>query len=249
MALQLWGLIGILLIVGLIVSIILGKIKYFLPLSLFKTAHSSASMGLLVNYNIYNAPEAVKQGPDIPYFPIAIGTIVFCLAMLSLFINKLSNRSINLPVRLRWLWFSCGAVILGIGAFLATAALYSPNLFGYGRTPLPGLACYFWLPFITVASPIFYKVSRMNADTSPNVMRYVVFLVACYSIIITMGLSLIMRQAILVTKISYVYWGAIITLGLLPPSLVILGIAKDYLPLGVVGQSSSAPSISKNIEE
>jgi len=232
MASQLWGLIGILLIVGIIVSLILGKIKYFLPLSLFKTAHSSANIGLLLIYKkIYNVPEAIKQGPDIPYFPIVIGAIIFCLAILSLFINKFSNRSLNLPVRFKWLWFIYGTVILGIGAFLATAALYAPNLFGYDRTPLPGLACLFWFPTITIACFILYKVSRMNSDASPNLMRYVVFLVACYSIMITMGLSLIMREAILRTKISYAFWGAIITLGLLPPSLVILGIAKDYLPL------------------
>ena len=245
-ALELWALIGLLLIIGLIVSLILWKIKYFLPLSLSITAHSSAGVGLLGN--LYDAPEAIKQGPDIPYFSIVIGAIIFCLAIFSLFINKFSNRSPNLPVRFRWLWLIGGLVISWIGAFLAMAALYSPILFGYGRAPLPDLACYFWFPFITVASIIFYRVSRMNADTSPNLMRYVVFFVACHSLMETMSISLIMRKAILATKISYTYWGAIITLGLLPPSLVLLGIAKDYLPWRAVEQASSTPTISQGIE-
>jgi hypothetical protein len=248
MALQLWGLIGILLFVGLIISLILWKIDYFLSLSLFKTAHSSASISLLAGYDLYHAPNAIKYEPDIPYLPIIIGVIICCLAIVSIYIKNFFNGYPNLPFRFRWLWLTCGLVFLWIGEFLTIAALYSPILFSHNQTPLPGLACYIWLPVVTIVSLIFFPISRMNADSSPNFMRCVVFLVACSCILSTFSISLIMRKAILVTKISYTFWGAIITLGLLPPSLVILGIAKDYLPLRPVDQSSSVPTINQEIE-
>jgi len=229
---QLWGLIGFLLIGGIIVSLILRKIKLFLSLFLFKISHSSCHITYLISHKKYNVPEAIQQGPDISYFPLAIAAIIFCFAILSIFINKLSPRSPNRPVRFRWVWLLFGAVIVMIGSFLSWAALYSPKILGYDLVPLPGLACLFWLPSVTIASPIFYKVSRMNSDAYPNLMRYVVFLFICSSLLGgTLSLSLTMIYAILGTKISYAFWGAINTLGLLPPSLVILGIAKDYLPL------------------
>jgi hypothetical protein len=249
LALELWGLIGILLYVGLVISLILWKIKYFLPASLFKTAHASVGVGLWGDYKLSHAPETIKQGPDIPYFPMAVGAIIFGLAVLSIFINKFSERSPNLPVRCRWLWLIGGVFVSGIGMFPAMAALYSPILFGYAGTPQPRLACYFWLPFVALASLIFYRVSRMNAERYPNLMRYVVFFIACQMLMGTMSLSLIMREAMLVNRISYVYWGATVTLGLIPPSLVILGIAKDFIPLASSGQSSADPETVKGIDE
>ena len=174
----------------------------------------------------------MQEGPDIYYFPLLISAIILSLAVVCFFIDKLSVRSSNRPVRFRWVWFLFGALISVVGIILSFAALYSPKIFGYDSAPLPGLACLFWLPSITIASPIFYKVSRMNSEAYPNLMRYVVFLYMCHSLLAgTLSLSLIMIYAILGTKISYAFWGAIITLGFLPPSLVILGIAKDYLPL------------------
>ena len=229
---QLWGLIGFLLIGGLIVSLILKKIKLFLCLFLFKISHSSCNISYLISHQIYNVPEATQQGPDIYYFPLVISAIIICLGIVCFFIDKLFARSSNRPVRFRWVWFLFGALISVVGIILSFTALYSPKVFGYDSAPLPGLACLFWLPSIIIASPIFYKVSRMNSEAYPNLMRYVVFLYMCQSLLAgTMSLSLIMIYAILGTKISYAFWGAIITLGFLPPSLVILGIAKDYLPL------------------
>ena len=229
---QLWGLIGFLLIGGLIVSLILKKINLFLCLVLLKISHSSCHISYLISHKKYNVPEATQQGPDIYYFPLLIAAIIFCLAIVCFFIDKLSARSYNRPVRLRWIWLLFGVLIPVVGSMLSLTALYNPKLFGYDAAPLPGLACLFWLPSVTIASPIFYKVSRMNSEASPNLMRYLVFMLACQSLLGgTLSLSLIMIYAILGTKISYAFWGAIITLGLLPPSLIILGIAKDYLPL------------------
>jgi hypothetical protein len=227
-----WALIGFLLIGGIIVSLILRKIKLFLSLFLVKISHSSCYITYLISHKKYNVPEAIQQGQDITYLPLTIGAIIFCFAILSIFINKLAGKSPNRPVRFRWIWFLVGVVIVSVGIFLSMGTLYAPKLFRYDSGPLPGLACLFWLPAITMASPIFYKVSRMNSDSHPNLMRYVVFLYTCASLLSgTMSLSLIMIYAILGTKISYIFWGALITVGFLPPSLIILGIAKDYLPL------------------
>jgi hypothetical protein len=113
--------------------------------------------------------------------------------------------------------------------------------------PLPGLASLFWISFISMASFIFYRVSKMNSEFRPNLMRYVVFLLGYPTPIYTLVISLILIYS-MPTKISYVFWAAIISLGFLPPSLLMLGIAKDHLPVCRATQANSIPDVKQSLE-
>jgi len=186
------------------------------------------------------------MGPDISYFPILIGVLIFGIAILCLFIDKISLRTPNRPLKFRWIWLIVSEIVVIAGLGLALLSIYKPNTFGY-ETCLPGLSCLFWLFFITISSLIFYKVSKMNSEAYPNLMRYVVFLFAYPTPVYTLILSLILVYSI-PSKISYVFWAALVTLSFLPPSLVMLGIAKDHLPRRIFERSSSTPIINKGIE-
>jgi hypothetical protein len=231
MAMMLLSLISLLLLLGTIIFLILKKFKIFTSLSLFYVAAFCANLKFR---KFYPMPGPAPQVTDVIYFPIIIATIILCLGILCLFINKLAARSPNRPVRFRWLWFAGGAVILMFGNLFAMAALHlpfnAPKILG--PEPLPGWSCLILLLVYTVVSLIFYRVSQMNSEAYPNFMRYLVFLVALHSIIGTEFFSLVMLgKPMYGPRIFYPFWGAIITLAFLPPSLLILGIAKDHLPL------------------
>jgi len=239
-------LISLLIFGAIIILFILGKLKVFTSLSLFLSAGYSFVVGLIL---IFTLPEIlktrIKQGPDIPYFPIVIGIIIVVLAILCLFIDKLSTRSPNRPPRFRWIWLVSGEAILITGLGLALFALYAHKNFGYSM-PLPALTFLFWFSFSVIAYLIFYKASRMNSEAYPNLMRYVVFLFTYLNLLYTLILSLILIYSG-PTKISYVFWAALITLGFLPPSLVMLGLTKDHLPVGIL-EAPISPNQIKNIE-
>jgi len=204
-------------------------IKLFSSISLVLFASYSVFIGLLLFYYSKVVKGRIKMGMDIPYFPIVIGLIIFCLAIWCLFIKKIPARAENRPSAFRWIWLFLAVVILYAGFCLTLIAIFKPNAFGYSEGALPGLASLFWLSSIVVSILIFYKVSTMNSEAYPNLMRYVVFVLTFLTPTYTLILSLILVYSI-PGKISYVFWAAIISFGSLPTSLAILGIARDYFP-------------------
>jgi len=236
-----WGIILFFLIAG--------KIKIFAALAILQYSFYSFMVGLALFFKLAQQPKyhRILQGPDIPYIPLIIGIILLSLAILCLFISKLSSRSLNRSPRFRWLWLILAEVILITGLALALFAIYVPRCIIYERVSYPGFSCLFWLPFVTIASLIFYKASRMNSDNYPNLMRYVVFLFNFAQPYYSVILALIFIYAV-PGKISYAFWAAIITIGLLPPCLVMLGLARDHVPVRIIGTASPTPDIPKGAE-
>jgi len=233
----------------IIFFLITGKIKIFAALAIIQYSFYSFIVGLILLFKLAQKPEynRISEGHDIPYIPLIIGIILFVLAILCFFISKLSSRPPNRLPRLRWFWLILAEVILITGLALALFAIYVPKFIIYERVSYPSLSCLLWLPFVTMSSLIFYKASRMNTDVYPNLMRYVVFLFNFAQPFYSVILALIFIYAV-PGKISYAFWAAIITIGLLPPSLVIVGLARDHIPVRLFGTSSPTPDIAKGSE-
>jgi hypothetical protein len=103
-------------------SKIIVKAILFVCLVLF--ASYAFFIGLLLNYFPVIVKERIKQGNDIPYFPLIVGSIIIGLAILCLFIEKLSARSPNRPSKFRWLWLIFAEIVLITGLSLALFSIF-----------------------------------------------------------------------------------------------------------------------------
>ena len=88
----------------------------------------------------------------------------------------------------------------------------------------------------------------MNSESYPNLMRYVVFVVNFANPTYSLIFALLLIYAV-PGKITYAFWAALVSLGFLPPSLVMVGIAKDQVPVGILEAVHPNPDPAKGADQ
>ncbi|MDY6955019.1 MAG: hypothetical protein SWE60_26250, partial [Thermodesulfobacteriota bacterium] len=143
----------------------------------------------------------------------------------------------------RWLHLSAGLLVGWGGYIYFLTTVYCPQVIG-SETPMikNGITVDFVATCIGV--PILYFTSKLNSPQRPNLLRWLVFFIAVFFANCVLSSSFILIWAVPVQPLTtYPYWAALVTIVTIPYCLLILGLAKDFVPPKVnnVGDTASPP--------
>ncbi len=192
-------------------------------------------VGLVI---VYALPHKTRLGPDIPFLPLAIAAVMMLLGGACMLIRKVSANTGNFRSFLRWLWLVLGVLPLCLGFIFWQVTIWAPQ-FLKSNNSLPGVGSPVWLIVILITSIVLYLISRQNTQRYPNLMRYVV---AVFPLLIV-SCNTVFAMTLLYAyphppKTSATFWAAMISLGYLPPALLVVGLVRDFILV------RSAPSLS-----
>ena len=165
-------------------------------------------------------------------YPFLI-TIILTLTVFGIGAILLRKRKNHPPVSdqkwYRWLFLSLGTLISLSGFIYFLMCVYTINPHGSKSTILSyGVNSNIIASFI--GSFLLYFSSRLNSIQRPNLIRWIVFFISVYLINTIMVSSLILIHSVPIEqKTSFVSLSILVLIGLMPYSLLLLGLTKDFV--------------------
>ncbi len=206
------------------IACIKGKLRWGGFVGLIWTAWLSVVITLIL---AYANPLAGADGQFQPIFvlPAIVAGVMLLLAMFALTVQRSTDEPPKeKPPIARW-----GAVVVAVVLYVCGVTAFSSCIFVI-QPPNPLSAIIAWLALIAITSVCLYAISRMNSSQRQNGFRWLAFFLALILIgaNLTHALMLIFgypgappRQAL--------GYASTMALGYMPPALVILATAREYV--------------------
>jgi len=167
----------------------------------------------------------------LPYLvPLAIGTVILVLAILSLRVGRTVNAMAgSQSSKLRWVGLVGAHLLVQTGLALSLMALYSPVVFGLS-SPNPSWAMMLYTVVSIPGFALLYLVSRLGSPARPNLMRWLSFISLNAWFVYPITLALLLIYAFPAgTSREALNFGALVMIANLGPALVMVGLSRDYV--------------------